>query len=92
MLSERIIVVLSVLLLAACGSTGVRERADGTFTVSAQFGSINGSWERASGAVNDEARTFCSKMGKEVAIVEEVQDGTYGFTPQRAILRFNCID
>ena len=80
----------TILIISGCGTTPMRTSADGTYTISAQFGSLNGSWERASSIVNEQAFNFCNESGKKVIVIEEIQDGVWGVSPQRSTLRFYC--
>ena len=89
-MNKLIIILGSVLIISGCGTTPMRTSADGSYTISAQFGSLNGSWEKASTTVNDSAFSFCNELGKKVTIIEEVQSGILGLTPQRSTLRFYC--
>ena len=82
---------LLTLFIAGCGSTAVRTNADGTYSVSAQYGSVNGSWDRASREANEKAVNFCNELSQGVVVLSERQDGEYGFTPQRADVRFQCL-
>ena len=81
---------LLTLFIAGCGPTAVRTNADGTYSVSAQYGSVNGSWDRASREANEKAVNFCNKLAQGVVVLSEKQDGVYGFSPQRADVRFQC--
>ena len=87
---KKLIPLMLLIALVGCGSTPVRTNADGTYTISAQFGSLNGSWERASSLVNQQALDFCNKLETKVIVIEEAQDGFFGITPQRVRLRFKC--
>lgn len=80
----------TILIISGCGTTPMRTSADGTYTISAQYGSLNGSWERASSSVNEQAFNFCNESGKKVVVIEEIQDGVWGVSPQRSTLRFYC--
>jgi len=83
-------VLSTVLIISSCGTTPMQTNADGSYTISAQYGSLNGSWERASREVNERAYSFCDKKDQKVVIIEESQDGVYGLSPQRSVLRFYC--
>ncbi|MDA8816157.1 hypothetical protein N9N68_02955 [Gammaproteobacteria bacterium] len=87
---KKILVLGAVLIISSCGTTPMRTAADGTYTISAQYGSLNGSWERASSSVNEQALNFCNESGKKVVVIEEIQDGVWGVSPQRSTLRFYC--
>ncbi|MDA9595430.1 hypothetical protein N9S29_02890 [SAR86 cluster bacterium] len=87
---KKLIPLILLTAFVGCGSTPIRTNADGTYTISAQFGSLNGSWEKASSLVNQQALDFCNKLAKKVIVIEEAQDGWFGITPQRARLKFKC--
>lgn len=87
---SRLCLALLAPLLIGCGSTPVRTNADGTYSVAAQYGSVNGSWDRASRQANEKAVSFCNERSQGVVVLSETQDGVYGFTPQRKELRFSC--
>ena len=40
--------------------------------------------------VNEQAFNFCNESGKKVEVIEEIQDGVWGVSPQRSTLRFYC--
>ena len=40
--------------------------------------------------VNEQAFNFCNESGKKVVVIEEIQDGVWGVSPQRSTLRFYC--
>ena len=40
--------------------------------------------------VNEQAFSFCNESGKKVVVIEEIQDGVWGVSPQRSTLRFYC--
>ena len=89
-MNKILVIFVAIMIISGCGTTPMRTSADGSYTISAQFGALNGSWEKASKVVNEQAYNFCNKSGKKVVVIEEIQDGVWGFSPQRATLRFNC--
>ena len=46
--------IISV-MLSGCGSTEIMKNVDETYTVAAQYGSANGSWDRASKEASEKA-------------------------------------
>ena len=50
-----------VIVLSACGTTGeVKQASSSTFVVSAQYGSLDGSWERAQREATAKARAVAA--------------------------------
>jgi hypothetical protein len=82
--------LLGCLGLTACGTSEISRNANETYTVSAQFGSVNGSWRRASIEANQKAFVFCEGRGEKAVVIAERQDGIWGFSPQRAEVNFTC--
>lgn len=79
-----------LVLLSACGTTGVNEISPSTYSVSAQYGSLNGSWARARQDAVAKANDFCAAKRQTYFFVNEQQSGVYGFSPQRSTITFNC--
>ena len=84
------ILISPLVLLAGCGSTDVMKNVDGTYTVAAQYGSLNGSWDRASKEANEKALIFCDSKGEPLRLIDERREGAWGLTPQRAEVKFEC--
>ena len=82
--------ILLVIILVGCGTVDVTKRADDTYTVSSQYGSLNGSWDRAAKEAMDKAVAFCEARREKMVIVNERRDGIYGISPQRVDLIFKC--
>lgn len=87
----KLTIIFSSLLIAGCGTSDVTKNIDQSFSVSAQYGSMNGSWERASKDANEKALLFCGSMEKKIELIDERRDGVWGFSPQRAEVKFNCV-
>ncbi len=85
------VVTLVVLLFSGCGTTEVMRNLDDTYKVSAQYGSMNGSWDRASQDANQRALLYCEGMGKKLELIDERREGVWGVSPQRAEVKFKCI-
>jgi len=82
--------ILLTVILVGCGTVDVTKRADDTYTVSSQYGSLNGSWDRAAKEAMDKAVAFCEARREKMVIVNERRDGIYGISPQRVDLIFTC--
>ncbi len=88
---QRLILCLAPLALVGCGTTEVMKNIDETYSVSAQYGSANGSWDRASKDANEKALIYCEGMGKKIELIDERRDGIWGISPQRAEVKFRCV-
>jgi hypothetical protein len=86
------LLLLAVVMLVGCGTTDVIKRADDTYTVSSQYGSLNGSWDRAAKDAMDKAVAFCDGRRERILVVKELRDGVYGFSPQRVDIIFKCVN
>ena len=86
----RLIAICAVLALSGCGTADVIKKSDKTFTVSAQYGSLNGSWDRAGKDALDKATVFCEERREKVIVVDERRDGIFGISPQRVDITFRC--
>lgn len=80
----------AAVLVSGCGTTDITKNVDDTLKVSAQYGSIIGSWDRASQDANEKALIYCQGMGKRLILIEERRDGIWGISPQRAEVKFRC--
>ena len=81
---------LILLVLTGCGSTEIMKNVDETYTVAAQYGSANGSWDRASKEANERALVYCEGKGLKLFVMNERRDGIWGVSPQRAEVKFTC--
>ena len=83
----------ALLLLTACGSTGVVPMDNGTYYVSEMDGWHYGSPDAETiSKAYTKARTVCSKQGKTVqSINKQVQVGAYGVYPSFS-LEFRCVN
>jgi hypothetical protein len=61
-----------------------------TYSVSADFGSLNGSWDRAKDEATAKATEFCKAKGQPVALLDEKRSGILGWTPQKSTITFAC--
>jgi hypothetical protein len=58
------VVCATMVLLAGCGTTGVTVLSQSTYSVSAQYGSLSGSWARARQEAVEQAKEFCAGKGQ----------------------------
>ncbi len=82
--------LLLIALLTACGTNEVIKNPNNTFSSSAQYGSLNGSWDRAQTDAVAKANEFCSKNGQAYYFINEQRDGVVGWSPQKSTITFAC--
>ena len=88
-----LIYLITPLLLAACvhGAGNVTKGDSANlYSVSAQYGSMGGSWERASREAAEKATAYCTTMGKKYSFISEQRSGVWGWTPQESTISFTC--
>ncbi len=79
-----------VVFLVGCGTSEVVKGPNSTYTVSAQYGSLNGSWGRASQEAMQRAQFFCDVKGENFVFLGEQRDGVLGWSPQVSTITFRC--
>jgi hypothetical protein len=77
-------------LVGCTGITDVTQTSPTTYSVSAQYGSLDGSWDRARNEAAAKAAQFCRAKGQQVALLNEQRSGVLGFTPQVSTITFAC--
>jgi len=82
--------VFVVLLYGCHGTTAVNDLSPTTFSVSAQYGSVSGSWDRAQREAVAKAKEFCAARRETYAFINEQRTGMFGFTPQVSTITFRC--
>jgi hypothetical protein len=90
LLCKLLLTTLPVALLSACGTADVVQTSQTTYSASAQYGSVNGSWDRARDEAIAKATQFCAAKGQQVALLDEQRSGTFGWTPQKSTMAFSC--
>ena len=90
MLKRAVQIGLLSLGLAGCGTTGVSYDGNGTYTVAAEHGSLDGSWGRAEQEARSQALAVCAGQQSTPQIVTTERSGILGVTPQRIVLTFTC--
>jgi hypothetical protein len=91
-LTKRASVVVFLAILSGCGTTGaVNELGPATFSVSAQYGAMDGSWDRAQREAVAKGKEFCAAKGETFAFINEQQSGVPGYSWQRSVITFNCV-
>ncbi len=81
-----------VVFLVGCGTSEVVKGPNSTYTVSAQYGSLSGSWGRASQEAMQRAQFFCDVKGEKFVFLGEQRDGVLGWSPQVSTITFRCGD
>ncbi len=84
------LMLVFVLMLTACGTAGVTRNPNSTFTVSAQYGSLNGSWDRAQREAMQKAQEHCEQLGLQYNFMNEARSGVVGWSPQVSAITFTC--
>ena len=85
--------LIATSLLVGCGTTEVIKNAHtNSYSVSAQYGSLNGSWARSSKEAGEKAMDYCQSMGKKFVFINEQRTGVVGWSPQESTINFNCSD
>jgi hypothetical protein len=82
--------ILVSLMLSACGTTDVKRNPNSTYTVSAQYGALNGSWDRAQREAMQKAQEHCEQMGLQYNFMNEARSGVVGWSPQVSAITFSC--
>jgi len=90
-LTKRVSVVVILAVLSGCGTTAaVNELSPSTFSVWAQYGALNGSWDRAQKEAVAKGKEFCAAKGETFAFISEQQSGVVGYSWQRSTIYFSC--
>lgn len=87
-----VLVAFTTVVLTGCKTSHINRGADSTYAVSAQYGSLNGGWERASQEAMQKANSFCEKKGRKFVFVNEKRDGIVDWSSQASIISFRCKD
>lgn len=87
-----VLFAFTIVVLTGCKTSDNSRGVDSTYAVSAQYGSLNGGWERASQEAMQKATSFCEKKGRKLVFVNEKRDGIVGWSSQTSIISFRCED
>jgi len=81
------------LLLSSCGSTDeVIQNSPTTYSVSAEYGSTMGGWDRAKDEATAKATKFCERGGQQVALRDEQRSGNSALgAPLKSTITFACV-
>jgi hypothetical protein len=88
--------LLSLLfVLSACGSDSGEfvQNSPTTYSVSAEYGSSMGGWDRAKDYATAKATQFCERGGQQLALRGEQRSGSsFPGAPQKSTITFACVD
>jgi hypothetical protein len=84
---------LLFLLLSSCGSADeVIQNSPTTYSVSAEYGSTMGGWDRAKDEATAKATKFCERGGQQVALRDEQRTGNSVLgAPLKSTITFACV-
>jgi len=86
-----LLTLLSV-LLSACSSEEFIQNGPATYSVSAQYGSSMGGWDRAKEEATAKATQFCQRSGQQLALRDEQRsDSSFPGAPQKSTITFACV-
>jgi hypothetical protein len=85
-----LIAAMLPVLLDGCGTAEVVQTSPTTYSVSSQYGALNGSWERATHDATAKATEFCQAKAQSVALLGEQRSGVVGWSPQKSTITFAC--
>ena len=86
-----VLLTLLSVLLSACSSEEFIQ-GPATYSVSAQYGSSMGGWDRAKEEATAKATQFCQRAGKQVALRDEQRSSSsFPGAPQKVTITFECV-
>jgi hypothetical protein len=88
-----VLLTLLFVLLSACGSADkVVQNSPTTYSVSAEYGSTMGGWDRAKDDATAKATQFCERAGQQVALRDEQRSGSsIPGAPLKSTITFACV-
>lgn len=86
------LITIILLTLGGCGTAEVSKKINDTYTVTSQYGSMNGSWDRAAKESLEKAVVYCEGRRQRMILIDERRDGIFGISPQRVDITFRCGD
>jgi hypothetical protein len=88
-----VLLTLLFVLLSACGSADkVIQNSPTTYSVSAEYGSTMGGWDRAKDDATAKATQFCERAGQQVALRDEQRSGSsIPGGPLKSTITFACV-
>jgi capsule polysaccharide export protein KpsE/RkpR len=87
---KKLIYLIAPFIFSGCGTSEVFKNPDSTLRVAAQYGSLNGSWDRAQIEAVTKAKQHCQQMGMQFNFVNEARTGVPGWSPQKSEVTFTC--
>jgi hypothetical protein len=88
-----VLLTLLFVLLSACGSADkVVQNSPTNYSVSAEYGSTMGGWDRAKDDATAKATQFCERAGQQVALRDEQRSGSsIPGAPMKSTITFACV-
>jgi hypothetical protein len=89
-----VLLTLPFVLLNACGKSESEfiQTSPTTYSVSAEYGSTMGGWDRAKDEATAKATRFCEREGQQVALRDEQRsDSSIPGAPQKSTITFACV-
>lgn len=87
-----VLLTLLSVLLSACSSEEFIQNGPATYSVSAQYGSSMGGWDRAKEEATAKATQFCQRSGQQLALRDEQRsDSSFPGAPQKSTITFACV-
>ncbi len=88
-----VLLTLLSVLLSSCGSADeVIQNSATTYSVSRQYGSVYGGWDRAKDEATAKATEFCERTGQQVAVRDEQRSAiSFPGAPQKSTITFACV-
>jgi len=92
LVSTAVLLTLLFVLLSACGSAEFVQNGPASYSVSAEYGSSMGGWDRAKEEATAKATQFCERSGQQLALRDEQRSGSsFPGAPQRSTITFACV-
>ena len=76
LVSTAVLLTLLFVLLSVCGSAEFVQNGPVSYSVSAEYGSSMGGWDRAKEEATAKATQFCERAGQQVALRDEQRSGS----------------
>ena len=92
LVSTAVLLTLLFVLLSVCGSAEFVQNGPASYSVSAEYGSSMGGWDRAKEEATAKATQFCERSGQQLALRDEQRSGSsFPGAPQKSTITFACV-
>ena len=92
LVTTAVLLTLLFVLLSACGSAEFVQNGPASYSVSAEYGSSMGGWDRAKEEATAKATQFCERSGQQLALRDEQRSGSsFPGAPQKSTITFACV-